>query len=105
MTRPRWLGRAARNRHRHAIEQASRRWRGGRRDDSARTRSKILISTQVLAKQPDITEDQKARIMAKVSHTMHKIQDDDALVRLFSLPEQTVPAAETVKKKPKKKRK
>ena len=36
-----WLGRAARNRHRHAIEQASRRWRGGRRDDSARTRRKI----------------------------------------------------------------
>ena len=36
MTRPSWLGRAARNRHRHAIEQASRRWRGGRRDDSAR---------------------------------------------------------------------
>ena len=29
-----------------AIEQASRRWRGGRRDDSARTRRKILISTQ-----------------------------------------------------------
>ena len=39
--RPSWLGRAARNRHRHAIEQASRRWRGGRRDDSARTRRKI----------------------------------------------------------------
>ena len=35
MTRPCWLGRAARNRHRHAIEQASRRWRGGLRDDSA----------------------------------------------------------------------
>ena len=34
MTRPCWLGRAARNRHRHAIEQASRRWRGGRRGDS-----------------------------------------------------------------------
>ena len=49
MTRPIWLGRAARNRHRHAIEQASRRWRGGRRDDSARTRRKILISTQVVA--------------------------------------------------------
>ena len=48
MTRPSWLGRAARNRHRHAIEQASRRWRGGRRDDSARTRRKILISTQVV---------------------------------------------------------
>ena len=46
MTRPTWLGRAASNRHRHAIEQASRRWRGGRRDDSARTRHKIWISTQ-----------------------------------------------------------
>ena len=46
MTRPCWLLRAVRNRHRHAIEQASRRWRGGRRDDSARTRRKILISTQ-----------------------------------------------------------
>jgi len=33
MTRPSWLGRAVRNRHRHAIEQASRRWRGGRRVD------------------------------------------------------------------------
>ena len=30
----------------HAIEQAPRRWRGGRRDDSARTRRKSLISTQ-----------------------------------------------------------
>ena len=47
MTRPSWLGQAARNRHRHAIEQASRRWCGGRRDDSARTPRKILISTQV----------------------------------------------------------
>ena len=46
MTRPRWLRRAVRNRHRHAIEQASRRWHGGRRDDSARTRRKLLISTQ-----------------------------------------------------------
>jgi hypothetical protein len=41
--------RAVRNRHRHAIEQASRRWRGGRRDDSARTRHKVLISTQAPA--------------------------------------------------------
>ena len=49
-TLPYGLGRAMRNRHRHAIEQASRRWRGGRRDDSARTRRKILISTQVLKK-------------------------------------------------------
>ena len=47
MMRPFWLGRAVRNRHRHAIEQASRRWRGGRRGDSARTRRKTLISTQV----------------------------------------------------------
>ncbi len=35
---------------RHAIEQASRRWRGGRRGDSARARRKILISTQVVAR-------------------------------------------------------
>jgi hypothetical protein len=49
MTRPSWLGRAARNRHRHDIEQASRRWRGGRRGDSGRTRRKILIFTQALA--------------------------------------------------------
>ena len=27
-TRPSWLGRAVRNRHRHAIEQAPRRWSG-----------------------------------------------------------------------------
>ena len=47
MAWPRWFRRAVRNRHRHAIEQASRRWRGGRRCDSARTRRKILISTQV----------------------------------------------------------
>ena len=46
MTRPCRLRRAVANRHRHAIEQASRRWRGGRREDSARTR-RILISTQV----------------------------------------------------------
>ena len=48
MTRSCWPRRAVRNRHRHAIEQAARRWRGGRRDDSARTRRKILISTQVM---------------------------------------------------------
>ena len=46
MTWPRWLRRAVRNRHRHAIEQAARRWRGGRRGDSGRTCRKILISTQ-----------------------------------------------------------
>ena len=32
MARPSWLGRAVRNRHHHAIEQALRRWRGGRRE-------------------------------------------------------------------------
>ena len=51
VTRLSWFGRAARNRHRHAIEQASRRWRGGRRGDSARTRRKILIFTQVVARE------------------------------------------------------
>ena len=45
MTRPRWLGRAAMNRHRHAIEQAPRRWRGGRRGDSGRTRRKFDFRT------------------------------------------------------------
>ena len=52
MARPPWRRRAVRNRHRHAIEQASRRWRGGRRDDSGRTRRKILISTQVAGANP-----------------------------------------------------
>ena len=47
MARPSWLVRAVGNWHRHAIEQASRRWREARRDDSARTRREILISTQV----------------------------------------------------------
>ena len=46
MTRPTWLGRAVRNRHRHTVEQASCPWRGGRVDDSTRTLRKILISTQ-----------------------------------------------------------
>ena len=40
ITRPSWLGRAARNRHRHAVEQASRRWRGGRCDDSTQVISR-----------------------------------------------------------------
>ena len=40
MAWPRWFRRAVRNRHRHAIEQASRRWRGGRE------RAVNLISTQ-----------------------------------------------------------
>ena len=47
MTRACWLRSAVMNRHRYAIEQAPRRWRRGRRDDSARTRRKILIFTQV----------------------------------------------------------
>ena len=33
--RPSWLGRAVGNRHRHVIEQTSRRWRGGRRGERA----------------------------------------------------------------------
>ena len=42
---PRWLRRVVRNRHRHAIEQASRRWRGDRRGDSGRTRRKFDFRT------------------------------------------------------------
>ena len=45
MTRPCWPRRAMRNRHRHAIEQASRRWRGGRRGDSGQTRRKFDFHT------------------------------------------------------------
>ena len=48
MTRPCWLLRAVRNRHRHAIEQVSRRWRRGRRDESAQRAAK-LIYEQVVA--------------------------------------------------------
>ena len=36
MARPSWLRRAVRNRHRHAIDQASRRWRGGHDSDAQR---------------------------------------------------------------------
>ena len=46
MTRPCWLRRAVRNRHRHAIEQTSHQWRAGRRDDSAQRHRELLISTQ-----------------------------------------------------------
>ena len=63
--RPCWLRRAVRNRHRHAIEQASRRWRGARRDDSARTRRKILISTQVLAPGADAVSRAADRVRSK----------------------------------------
>ena len=47
MTWPRWFRRAVRNRHRHAIEQVSRRWRGGRRRRFRTKRASNLISTQV----------------------------------------------------------
>ena len=47
MTRPSWLGRAARNRIPRHRAESSRRWRGGDCADSARTLPKILISTQV----------------------------------------------------------
>ena len=45
MAWPRWLRRAVRNRHGHAIEQASRRWRERRRGDSGRTRRKFDFHT------------------------------------------------------------
>ena len=44
-TRPSWLRRAVRNRHHYAIEQASRRWRGGQRGDSGRTRRNFDFHT------------------------------------------------------------
>jgi hypothetical protein len=46
-TWPRWLRQAVRNRHRHAIKQVSRRWRGGRRGDSGRTRRKFDFHTDL----------------------------------------------------------
>ena len=41
---------SVRNRHRHAVEQASRRWRGGRRGDSGRTRRKFEFHTRTAAR-------------------------------------------------------
>ena len=46
--RPCWLRRAVRNRHRHAIELASRRWRGGHDLAVAETRRENLIYAQVI---------------------------------------------------------
>ena len=48
MTWPRWLHRAVRNRHRHAVEQASRRWRGVYDWAVGGDAQRHLISTQVL---------------------------------------------------------
>jgi signal recognition particle subunit SRP54 len=47
------LRRAVRDPQRHAIEPVPRRWRGGRRGDSGRTRRKIFISTQVDTSEAD----------------------------------------------------
>ena len=54
---------SGKNRHRHAVEQASHRWRGGRRDGSANGR-KILISTQVLLRivLPGLRRDRGGRL-------------------------------------------
>ena len=49
------------------IEQASRRWRGGRRDDSARTRRKILISTQVNILEDALKDAQKKTMLEDYS--------------------------------------
>ena len=64
-TRPSWLRRAVRKRHRHAIEQASRRWRGGRRDDSARTRprrSSPLAATRRCARRTSAERTLRGRV-------------------------------------------
>ena len=52
------LNRAVNDQHRHAVEQASRRWRGGR------TRRKIVISTQVAA--DESAQDEMAAHLRKV---------------------------------------
>ena len=70
-----------------------------------RCAASVDFAWSVLAKQPDITETQKSKIMAKVHHTMHKIQDNDALLKFFALPEQTVPGDEKLQKKKASKRK
>ena len=49
MTWPRWLRRVVRNRHRYAIEQASRRWRGGQRAvNSISTQVESLLTLQLV---------------------------------------------------------
>ena len=63
---------------------APRRWRGGRRDDSARTRRKILISTQVDGSGDDVVAAEKIQqaleeaITAKSEGLMVKTLDDNA---------------------------
>ena len=76
MTLPCWLRRAMRNLHRHAIEQASRRWRGGRREDSARTCRNILISTQVPV---------AGALAPAVAHSHADADDGGALARALAL--------------------
>ena len=51
-----WLRRAVKIRHRHAIEQVSRRWREGRRVDSGRKRRKFDFHTlrHVIIKTPPL---------------------------------------------------
>ena len=61
-----------RNRHRHAIEQASCRWRGGRLGDSARTRRKILISTQVAG----LPKTRSGKIMRRILRKVAAAEED-----------------------------
>ena len=79
MTRPSWLGRAVKNRHRHAIEQASRRWRGGRRDDSARTRRNILISTQVTGEQAGVDQEALGKAVKRFPKVYATMRPGDVL--------------------------
>ena len=106
MTRPCRLRRAVTNRHRQAIEQASHRWRGGRRDGSARTRRKILISTQVgienTGQQPlragrKRTEPAKAlvlRALAPFVDALAGVVDDDRRKRLRADPDDALARAD-----------
>ena len=53
MTWPRWLRRAVRNRHRHAIEHVSHRWRGGRRRDQDKRAQAHAKRAAVVFQAPD----------------------------------------------------
>ena len=83
-------------------KKKSRRWRGGRRDDSALTAAhgrpcvaRVFHTASVLrveSWQHDITEDQKLRIMAKIRARVPSINDEIPVTQFSaSMPIQAVP--------------
>jgi len=74
-----------RNRHRHAIEQASRRWRGGRRDDSARTCRKSDFHTGLKEARYNAgvnISDDSDRARSILDRQVRCIDDNDAHAKL-----------------------